>query len=136
MTDIRARTLSDFEGRWRLEREIVHDDGMQAQFSGTAVWQPEGGFLRCIEEGTMRIGESAPMVGQRVYLWDAALQVFFEDGRLFHQVPPEGGDTGHWCDPDQYDGRYDFAAWPAFVVTWSVRGPRKAYRMVSRYSPL
>ena len=53
----------------------------------------------------------------------------------FHRVPPLGGDSGHWCDPDQYDGSYDFSAWPAFTVTWSVRGPRKAYLMSSRYDP-
>ncbi|ASM71884.1 MULTISPECIES: DUF6314 family protein [Roseobacteraceae] len=129
-----ARSLSDFAGLWRLEREIVHDDGTLAQFSGTAQWMPEGDRLRCVEAGTMRIGSSPPMSGQRVYFWDADLWVYFDDGRPFHRVPPTGGDTGHWCDPDQYDGNYDFSQWPAFTVTWSVRGPRKAYRMVSRYS--
>lgn len=134
MTDAQGRELTDFEGRWRLEREIVHDDGTRAQFVGTADWQPEGRGMRCTEQGTMCIEGTAPMAAQRVYLWDEALQVFFDNGRLFHKVPPAGGDTGHWCDPDQYDGSYDFSRWPDFSVTWAVRGPRKAYRMVSRYS--
>ena len=130
-----ARTLSDFAGQWRLERQIVHAYGTTAQFSGTATWTPDGDRLRCVEEGSLRIADGPAMTGQRVYLWDAGLQVYFDDGQFFHRVPPLGGDSGHWCDPDQYDGSYDFSAWPAFTVTWSVRGPRKAYLMSSRYDP-
>lgn len=130
-----SRSLSDFAGRWRLERQIVHDDGTVAQFTGTATWTPDGDRLRCVEEGEMRIGDGPAMAGQRVYLWDAGLRVYFDDGRFFHTVPPTGGETGHWCDPDQYDGYYDFSDWPAFTITWAVRGPRKAYQMTSRYRP-
>jgi hypothetical protein len=72
-------------------------------------------------------------LAERRYLWSADLSVWFEDGRFFHNVPPHGGPTAHWCDPDQYDGQYDFADWPAFRVTWRVRGPRKDYRMETLY---
>ncbi len=112
----------------------MQDDGTTAQFSGTARWLPDGDRLRCVEEGTLRINDSAPMVGQQVYVWDDDLHVYFADGRPFHRVPPTGGETGHWCAPDQYDGTYDFTAWPVFTVTWRVNGPRKSYRMVTRYT--
>lgn len=132
---VSARTLNDFEGHWQLERWIAHDNGTSAQFSGTAVWTSDGDRLRCIEAGQMRINDGPPMAGQRTYFWEDDLQVYFEDGRRFHRVPPAGGDTGHWCKPDQYDGTYDFSTWPVFTVTWFVSGPRKAYRMFSRYIP-
>ena len=44
-----------------------------------------------------------------------------------------GGEAEHWCDPDMYRVGYDFSAWPEFAATWEVAGPKKAYRMVSRY---
>lgn len=75
------------------------------------------------------------MTASRVYLWKADLSVWFDDGRYFHTVPAQGGATDHWCDPDQYDVRYDFAEWPDFRVTWRVEGPRKSYTMVSDYTP-
>jgi len=44
-----------------------------------------------------------------------------------------GGACAHWCDPDQYDGQYDFSRWPEWRCIWQVRGPRKDYRMTSLY---
>ena len=74
------------------------------------------------------------MQAERRYLWREDLTVWFEDGRFFHQVPAEGGETGHWCDPDQYDVTYHFNDWPDFQVVWRVKGPAKDYRMVSHYT--
>ena len=70
---------------------------------------------------------------ERRYLWGPDLTVCFEDGRFFHQVPPEGGQAAHWCDPDQYEVSYDFRAWPDWQTRWRVVGPRKDYAMVSWY---
>jgi hypothetical protein len=80
--------------------------------------------------------DGARFLGERRYLWALDLSVLFEDGRFFHKVPPLGGATAHWCDPDQYDGMYDFSDWPEFAVTWHVRGPRKDYRMETQYRRL
>jgi hypothetical protein len=136
---MRPRQLEDFEGAWTFTREVVEAGGRVAQVSGRAVWQPEGAGLRYVETGEMHLPSHAaghaPMRVERSYHWDADLGVFFADGRFFHHVPPEGGATAHWCEPDQYDGCYDFKDWPAFAVTWRVRGPRKAYLMTTIYRP-
>ena len=130
---MRPRRLQDFEGTWRFTREVAEADGRHATVKGRAVWLRDGAGLAYTETGEMRIEGHAPMQVERRYSWDSDLAVSFEDGRFFHHVPPEGGETAHWCDPDQYDGTYDFGNWPEFTVTWRVRGPRKDYRMVTCY---
>jgi hypothetical protein len=132
---MRPRRLRDFEGAWTFSREVVEAAGRAAHITGRAVWTADGAGLRYVETGEMRLPGHAPMRVERSYHWDADLGVFFADGRFFHHVPPAGGATAHWCDPDQYDGVYDFAPWPAFCVTWRVRGPRKDYRMTTHYRP-
>ncbi|WP_417727341.1 DUF6314 family protein [Roseovarius sp.] len=127
-------TLSDFEGVWLVERDIRHADGMVARFAGRACWRPDPGGLAYHETGQMVLDSGMRFAGERRYLWAEDLSVRFEDGRFFHKVPPMGGETGHWCDPDHYEGRYDFASWPVFTVAWRVRGPRKDYRMVTCYT--
>ena len=129
-----ARRLQDFEGVWAFERRIVHADGQEARVTGRAVWSREGTGLDHVETGEMRLPGAAPMRVARRYRWEEGPRVYFTDGRFFHDVPAEGGETHHWCDPDRYDGRYDFGPWPDFTVTWVVRGPRKDYRMVTRYT--
>lgn len=128
------RCLADFIGVWALERRITHGDGTTAVFSGQAVFEPDENGLLYHETGLLLLGQGAPLTATQRYRWGADLQVFFEDGRPFHRVPPSGGAAAHWCDPDQYDGFYDFAAWPAFTVTWTVKGPRKDYCTLSRYT--
>ncbi|WP_438991204.1 DUF6314 family protein [Lentibacter sp.] len=125
------RVLSDFTGRWALSRRIVPAQGAEARFEGMAAWTAAGAYE---ERGLLRVAGQPPMQAERRYRWAADLSVYFEDGRFFHQVPPEGGATGHWCDPDQYDVVYDFADWPRWQVRWAVLGPRKNYEMISHYS--
>jgi hypothetical protein len=132
---MRPRRLQDFEGIWHMAREVVEKGGRHATVTGRAIWRRDGVGLAYTESGEMRIPGHAPMQVERRYRWDSDLAVYFEDGRFFHHVPPGGGETAHWCDPDQYDGVYDFGTWPEFRVTWQVRGPRKAYRMVTTYRP-
>ena len=132
---MRSRRLRDFEGAWTFTREVVACGGQAAEVTGRAVWEPEGVGLRYVETGEMHLPGHVPMRVERSYHWDADLGVFFTDGRFFHHVPPTGGATAHWCDPDQYDGCYEFGMWPVFSVTWRVGGPRKAYRMTTIYRP-
>ncbi|GAW36184.1 hypothetical protein RA2_03254 [Roseovarius sp. A-2] len=132
---MRPRRLQDFEGAWSFTREVAEADGCRATVTGRAVWVRDSAGLAYTETGEMRIEGHVPMQVERRYSWDSDLAVSFEDGRFFHHVPPEGGETAHWCDPDQYDGIYDFDNWPEFSVTWRVRGPRKDYRMVTCYRP-
>lgn len=136
------RVLSDFLGHWRITREIVSRDktrasflrdGADASFSGHAEWRAVPGGATYIESGVLRLQGAAPMTAERRYVWAEDLSVRFEDGRAFHTVPALGGEATHFCDPDTYVVRYDFSDWPAFVVTYDVRGPRKDYAMTSRY---
>lgn len=132
-----APELADFEGMWRLERDVVHDGAAPAQFKGEARFTHGQGGLVYREMGVLEIPGQAPMRAERCYLWRArpegCIDVLFEDGRYFHSIAGTA-EARHWCDPDLYNVRYDFAAWPDWSATWHVQGPRKAYRMVSRYT--
>ena len=128
-----SRVLQDFEGVWTVSREIEHADGTRAVFEGHATFVPDAGGLAYEETGTLQMAGRPSLSATQRYRWDADLNVSFEDGRFFHTVPPEGGETAHWCDPDQYDGHYAFEDWPRFTVRWRVRGPRKDYSMETRY---
>jgi len=132
--DGKARILDDFAGVWALSRVIEQESLPPGRFEGTAIWTPHREGLAYIEDGTLTISGQTPMAATRRYLWKPDLSVWFDDGRYFHSVPARGGETDHWCDPDDYRVQYDFGDWPAFVVTWRVQGPRKSYTMISRYS--
>ncbi|THH38273.1 trigger factor [Aliishimia ponticola] len=130
-----SRQLADFEGTWRIMRQITHADAPDAQYEGTAHWTPDEAGLLYQENGILTVTGHPPMQTERRYLWRAPLDVYFEDGRFFHTVPPGGGETRHWCAPDDYRVTYRFAAWPRFETVWRVQGPAKDYTMVSRYAP-
>lgn len=132
------RELADFEGDWTLSRIISQADGAQAQFEGRARWawqedrpEPE---LAYVETGLLSLPGQPPMQAERRYLWRDGPTVWFDDGRFFHTVPPLGGEAHHYCDPDDYRVSYDFSRWPDFSTVWTVRGPRKDYRMHSRFT--
>jgi uncharacterized protein DUF6314 len=128
------RVLRDFEGSWIIARRIVTQPGDHvALFDGTGIWVPENGGLAYAETGILTMEGAPPMTATRRYRWESDLSVHFDDGRFFHRVPPAGGQTAHFCDPDSYDVVYDFGAWPMFDVTWTVNGPRKSYVMTSHY---
>ncbi len=65
------------------------------------------------------------------------MEVSFADMRPFHSIPlgeinPE---ATHLCPPDRYHVAYDFCGWPNWQTIWTVEGPRKDYRMESRFTP-
>ena len=132
-------TLWAFEGNWSIERVIEdHLGGPAGQFAGEAAFRRAGQRLLYREEGTLRLGSSAPMVATRSYIWRQErgwLQVDFDDGRPFHAVPlsVEDPEATHLCDPDRYEVNYDFTTWPTWSASWRVTGPRKDYTMTSRY---
>lgn len=128
------RVLADFAGTWAIARTITPQTGPAARFDGTARWVPSDRGLDYTEEGTLHMDGAAPMQATRAYVWTPDMSIYFDDGRFFHQVPAAGGQTRHFCDPDTYVGRYDFDDWPHFTVAWDVRGPRKDYRMISRFT--
>jgi hypothetical protein len=134
--------LSDFAGRWSLEREILDRRAdLTAHLSGTAVFTFNGADLRYEEEGRLEYPGQPPMMATRAYTWEDdgdGVWVFFDDGRPFHRFSllrrmPE---ADHHCPPDMYHVTYDFTRWPDWSATWAVVGPRKNYRMISRYARL
>jgi hypothetical protein len=132
--------LSDFEGEWALDRQI-EDRLLDApvRFQGRAIFRPDGEGYRYQEVGQMTIGDAAPMEARRAYLWfqrDGRIVVTHDDGRPFHDFDPADPVARHVCTPDDYRVRYDFSGWPDWSATWRVSGPRKNYRLVSRYSRL
>ena len=135
-TTPRARVLSDFEGAWQITRDIRPESGAPGRFEGRGVWTPDADGLAYVERGTLTMAGVASMHAERRYRWGPDLSVYFDDGRVFHRVPAAGGETEHWCDPDRYKVIYDFFEWPKFEITWHVQGPRKAYTMISRHTPL
>lgn len=130
---MRPRVLDDFRGHWRVTKRIRHANQPEAHFEGTAEWSPDEHGLLYHEQGVLQINGQPPMQGSRRYVWHANLDVYFEDGRFFHAVPPEGGQAHHQCAPDDYYVTYSFNAWPQFRATWRILGPRKDYLMEINY---
>jgi len=145
--------LEAFAGLWRIAREIEDfAGGPNARFAGEARFTPgeaesgaEGriGGLWMQECGTLRLGESAPMLAERRYFWTepapGSIAVYFDDLRPFHGFTPGEGEGGgaaasHDCAPDRYEVRYDFAQWPLWRAEWRVRGPRKDYLSRSTFT--
>ncbi|PKP74281.1 MAG: trigger factor [Alphaproteobacteria bacterium HGW-Alphaproteobacteria-6] len=131
-----APGLADFAGDWRLDRQIADRRGPGGRFKGVARFIPAAGGLIYREEGLLRIGDAAPMRAVRGYLWRAEagrIVVEHADGAAFHAFDPARPEAVHDCPPDRYHVAYDFSVWPDWRATWTVSGPAKDYRMVSRY---
>lgn len=131
--------LADFAGRWRIARRI--DDrmaGRVGRLAGMAVFSPQGDGLRYVETGLLRFPGQPALEARQSYCWredGQGVAVAFSDGRPFHRFALTGAasQAAHWCDPDRYEVRYDFAAWPDWSARWKVAGPRKDYVSVTRY---
>lgn len=126
-----------FAGDWRLTRRIDDARGQQSgSFEGTARFEPDGLGLRYRESGTLTLDAGGEFAATRRYLWrlaDGRVQVFFDDGRPFHDFAADGVGSDHPCGADLYRVRYDFSQWPEWQATWTVRGPNKEYVSQSRY---
>jgi hypothetical protein len=130
--------LYDFEGRWRVARQIEdRHEGRMGRFEGVVTFAPDGEGLVCREAGELTFEGGTPFAATRTYLWrqgEQGIEVHFEDGRFFHHIGPEQAPVAtHWCDPDDYHVAYDFTLWPEWRSVWTVTGPRKDYTMVSEY---
>jgi hypothetical protein len=130
------RELDDFEGLWRLSKEITPNGDAPARFDGTARWSRDGDAMNYVETGDLHLQAGGVLVAERRYRWEAPLRVFFDDGRFFHDVPAGGGRAHHDCPPDVYEVLYDFGDWPNWSCRWQVAGPRKDYTMSCRYTPM
>lgn len=112
--------------------------GGTGRFAGTAVFAPQAGGLAYSETGTLTLPDGTALTAERQYFWrqdGAEIAVEFADGRPFHRFGPGTDAARHWCDPDDYHVAYDFREWPVWHADWTVRGPRKDYRMRSTFAP-
>ncbi len=131
--------LAAFTGPWAIERDITDlAAGTSAHLTGHAKFAPAPVGLRYHETGTLRLGETE-MTATRSYHWREAsgrIEVNFDDGRPFHAFPTDDPtpEARHDCPPDLYRVSYDFTAWPCWQAEWLVRGPRKHYRMLTRFT--
>jgi hypothetical protein len=135
-------TLDQFAGDWTIERTIedrMH--GQNGQLEGGARIEPgglEGGYIYR-EAGKLALEGGTEMEALRVYLWgphEKGISVHFQDGRDFHVIELDRlmPDAQHHCAPDMYHVSYDFSRWPEWTSKWRVQGPKKDYKMVTRYT--
>ncbi|MDQ0471101.1 DUF6314 family protein [Labrys wisconsinensis] len=122
-----------FCGTWHVRRRIVDlPTGEVTQFEGTARISPD----RFDERGILRRagGTFAAQRTYRLAFGSGSVEVRFEDGRPFIALTSESSQRlEHVCGDDHYRGRFLFAGDGRWMEAWSVRGPRKTYRSVSRY---
>ena len=146
-------TLGSFIGDWQIAREIYHAGGAggadaryadalradaleaNARFDGMARFSADDAGLLMQETGQMQMAGQT-FAATRRYHWRSdgdGIAVHFDDGRFFHRFSTTQTTASHWCDPDRYQVRYDFADWPVWHSVWQVEGPRKSYSMKSRF---
>ena len=124
-----------------MERQI----DPHGRFDGTASFSKIDDVTLLYEEiGTLSLeaGEVLDDVSKR-YLYkleEDALAVYFDDGpnkgNLFHclNFNDEGiAQVEHFCDPDQYNSTYTIASDKEFMIEHIVNGPRKDYKIFSKY---
>ncbi len=137
--------LAALAGNWRLDRRIESPDPAQrGRFEGAARFAAAAGGLAYREEGLLHLGAGAFRAGLR-YLFAARPQgfaVLFAEApaRVFQEVVLSRdaggllfGGAEHLCGADRYLGTYRFLPDGGFTVVQRVEGPRKAYRLESRY---
>ena len=136
--------LQSFRGRWTILREIRDEkNGQKGRLEGHAVFRPNAEYPNTMvleERGQLQMEGAPALPAKRSYIWRSAedgrmIDVSFADQRPFHRIDlacTMPFDT-HFCAPDIYNVTYDFRSWPVWQAEWRVRGPRKDYRIWSRF---
>ena len=129
----------DFLGNWKIAREITDFRILESgKLEGQAEFKTTDAGLYYHERGTLHFAGGAPVLAERSYLWlfdKSEVHVAYADGAPFHSFELKGAPDAspHLCGEDTYKGMYSFVAFPQWQVTWTVEGPRKNYRSVTRY---
>ena len=136
--------LENFQGRWTILREIRDElNGQTGRLEGQATFRPDEQDPESLiyeERGLLQMEGSPALHAERKYRWSLVgagntISVSFEDGRPFHSLDLDRTmpfDT-HVCSPDIYEVSYDFRSWPVWRVEWRVQGPKKDYRLWTRF---
>ncbi|MFF4694589.1 DUF6314 family protein [Streptomyces chattanoogensis] len=133
-------------GGWRIER-TVYDlrSGTEGSFRGTADFRPDaaGAGLLHTEEGELTWGGTVHPASRTLRLRprpDGTAEVFFADGRPFHDLDLH---TGRWCAvhpcaADRYRGTFTVVTADEWRLEWRVGGPAKdqLLRSVYRRAPV
>lgn len=130
-----------FLGHWDVERH-VHDlaSAWTGRFDGRASFAPvPGGGLAYAETGLLRLGGLRMHAAQRYrFLFPAPdrVEVRFETGAPFHAFDPRAhpARADYACGGDLYEVSYFLSLPEAWRSEWRVEGPRKNYRLVTRYA--
>ncbi|MEN3931803.1 DUF6314 family protein [Microvirga sp. W0021] len=136
-------TLPSFlTGQWQLQRLgwIGTGEGKRQimRMSGQAeITETDDGLLFS-ERGVMHFDEYHGSA-ERQYLFrpvnPTTMQVFFDDGRYFHEMAFSGkrADVYHMCMPDDYSGRYRILDQDSWCLNWRIIGPHKNSLISSRF---
>jgi hypothetical protein len=129
--------LTDFVGAWHLSRTIEQSNGDKFSFDGQATFVWRETDLLYHESGQMMAPNGQALLAERGYIWQQTsagkFDVLFEDNRFFHTFGADEPYAEHLCGDDHYVVNYRFNQWPAWESSWQVKGPRKDYKMNSRY---
>jgi Family of unknown function (DUF6314) len=134
--------LGSLTGSWLLRRSI--DNGVSMSGTATIVSLDDGRFAYH-ERGWLRLPGGQEIDAERRHLFDErddGFSVFFAESppRLFHRVVLDRsgssfvGEGSHLCSEDRYDSRYRFDGDNSFTIEHAVAGPRKRYKIQTRYS--
>lgn len=126
-------------GRWELRRTLNADDGTPlGRFTGELVVTRDApGRATAVERGLLE-HDGHRLEASRTLRYalhdDGTASVTFDHGGHFHDLDLRTGTTDvvHPCAPDTYRGRTEVADDDAWVQTWHVSGPAKAYVSVTR----
>lgn len=136
--------FNDLAGIWQIDRQIKPG----GRFTGLGHFQREKDDVYLYEERGALVLESGEVLEdvRRAYKYVLndceEIEIYFADGAnagaLFQTLRGDARAvilSDHDCPPDNYESAYDFSALPdSFSTEHKVRGPRKAYVSVSKFS--
>lgn len=143
MMSTARKIFQNLQGKWLLSRNISGSHA--AHVVGTAIFQNtmHENELRYSEAVEISLDEQKKMSGYQHYIYrlenENKLNVYFDDGRLFHSIeftdaPSEcTHKASHYCQPDTYNTFYFFSN-DTFQIKHEVNGPKKSYISCTTYS--
>jgi len=141
MTQAIGNLKAYLSGPWAFLRHLDDRRLMQpGSIVGWAAFDPDGAGLVYREQGRLWFG-GAQGEATRCYLYrftepeQAAAEVAFEDGRLFHRLCLSDGrcSVEHRCNDDRYRGTFEALGANTLRVCWQAEGPCKDYRLTTDY---